>query len=90
MPAFGPTASFTDRLSDKEVADVSNYVLTQFGNPDVTLTEADVARIREGGEKPLLAKLAPYAAPAAALVVLLILAAFAAAVFRRQPRQAST
>ena len=90
MPAFGPASSFTDRLSDKEVADVSNYVLTQFGNPDVTLTEADVARIREGGEKPLLAKLAPYAARAVALIVLLILAAFAAAAFRRQPRQAST
>ncbi|OCJ08019.1 cytochrome C [Rhizobium sp. AC44/96] len=87
MPAFGQTASYTDRLSDKDVADVSNYVLTQFGNPDVAVTAADVARIRDGGDKPLIAKLAPYAVPVAIAAALIVLAALAFAL-RRQTRRA--
>jgi hypothetical protein len=87
MPAFGPTASYTDRLSDNDVADVSNYVLTQFGNPDVKVTAQDVARIRDGGDKPLIAKLAPYAVPIAIAAALIVLAALAFAL-RRQTRRA--
>ncbi len=87
MPAFGQTASYTDRLSDKDVADVSNYVLTQFGNPNVKVTAKDVARIRDGGEKPLIAKLAPYTVPTAIAAALIVLAALAFAL-RRQTRRA--
>ncbi len=65
MPAFGPDASYTDRLSDEDIADVSNYVLTNYGNPAVKVSAADVALVREGGEKPLIVRLAPLAAPAA-------------------------
>jgi mono/diheme cytochrome c family protein len=72
MPAFGPQAAFTDRLSDQDVADVSNYVLANYGNPALTVTAADVATIRQGGPVPLLAKAAPYAAPAAVVVILII------------------
>ena len=74
MPAFGPDASYTDRLSDKEIADVSNYVLANYGNAAVKVTEADVARIRDGGEKPLIVKLAPLAAPAAIVAAVIVLA----------------
>ncbi len=74
MPAFGPDASYTDRLSDKDIADVSNYVLANYGNPAVKVTEADVVRIRDGGEKPLIVKLAPLAAPAAIVAAVVVLA----------------
>jgi fructose 5-dehydrogenase cytochrome subunit len=65
MPAFGPDASYTDRLSDEDIADVSNYVLTNYGNPAVNVSAADVALVRAGGEKPVIVRLAPLAAPAA-------------------------
>ncbi len=90
MPAFGENASYTDRLSDKDVADVSNYVLSHFGNGKVTVTAADVLRVREGGEKPVLAAVAPFIVPAFA--VALILAALVIALLvarrRRQPAHA--
>jgi len=90
MPAFGENAAFTDRLSDKDVADVSNYVLGHFGNGKVTVTAADVLRVREGGEKPVLAAVAPFIVPAVA--VALILAALVIALLvarrRRQPAHA--
>lgn len=87
MPAFGANATFTNRLSDQDVADVSTYVLTQYGNPALKVSAADVARIREGGPKPLIVTLAPYAAPAGIVVVLiLVLAIFL--IVRRSRRQA--
>ncbi len=90
MPAFGENAAYTDRLSDKDVADVSNYVLGHFGNGKVTVTAADVLRVREGGEKPVLAAVAPFIVPA--VVVALILVALVIALLvarrRRQPAHA--
>ena len=74
MPAFGPDASYTDKLSDRDIADVSNYVLQRFGNAAVTVAPADVARIREGGEKPFLAQLTQFTVPAIVVVLLLITA----------------
>lgn len=75
MPAFGPGANFTVRLTDRQIADVSNYVLKTYGNPNVSVTAAQVKEIREGGPKPLLAKLtAPSVMIGAAVVVVLILA----------------
>ena len=86
MPAFGPDASYTDRLSDKDIADVSNYVLTSYGNAAVNVTEPDVARIRDGGEKPLIVKLAPLAAPAAVLVAIFLLSLAGWLTWRRRSR----
>lgn len=75
MPAFGPDANFTVRLTDRQIADVSNYVLKTYGNPKVSVTAARVKEIREGGPKPLLAKLtAPSVMIGAVVVVVLILA----------------
>lgn len=77
MPAFGDAASYTDRLSDQEIADVSNYVLTQYGNPAVQVSDAQVRVAREGGEKPWIVRLQPAVAPglaiALAALVLLVL-----------------
>ena len=85
MPAFGPDALFTDRLNDHQIADVTNYVLTRYGNPDKTVTAADVALAREGGPKAPLAMLAKFTIPAIILVcVLLVLAAMALISRRRK------
>lgn len=84
MPAFGAEASYTDRLSDKDIADVSNYVLANYGNPSVKVTPADVARIRDGGEKPLIVKLAPLAAPAATAAAVIVLAVIVWLLSRRR------
>lgn len=70
MPGFGPQAAFTERLSDDDIAAVSNYVLAQYGNASTHVTAADVATIREGGPTPLIAKLVPIA-----LVLLVVLIA---------------
>lgn len=84
MPAFGPDASYTDRLSDKDIADVSNYVLANYGNPVIKVSAADVAVIREGGEKPLIVRLAPLAAPAATAGAVIVVALIAWLLLRRR------
>lgn len=66
MPGFGKQ-SYVDPLSDQDIADVSNYVLTKFGNPDAHVSPADVAAARAGGPVPLLAKVQPFMLPAALL-----------------------
>lgn len=86
MPGFsGNAAYFTDRLSDKDIADVSNYVLTQYGNPSLKVTEADVVRIRGGGDKPMIVRLAPYGAPAGVLALIIVI--LAVIVFVRRNRR---
>ena len=72
MPAFGPDALFTDRLNDQQIADVSNYVLSRYGNSELKVTAADVAQSRAGGPKAPLAELAKFTIPAIILVCLLI------------------
>jgi mono/diheme cytochrome c family protein len=84
MPAFGPAASYTDRLSDRDIADVSNYVLANYGNSAVKVTPADVARIRDGGEKPMIVALAPLAVPAAIMVAAIIVAVIVLMMLRRR------
>ncbi|SDS47177.1 Cytochrome c, mono-and diheme variants [Pseudomonas asplenii] len=75
MPGFGPEALYTDRLNDQEIAEVSNYVLTRYGNPETTVTAADVARVREGGPKAPLAALAQYSVPGLIILGLLVILA---------------
>ncbi|MET0519662.1 MAG: cytochrome c [Burkholderiaceae bacterium] len=86
MPAFGDEASFTDRLSDQEIADLSNYVLAQYGNPAVKVSAADVGVARAGGAKPLLARLQPLLLPGL-LVLLIALLALGMRALRRQRAQ---
>lgn len=80
MPGFGPDALFTDRLTDQQIADVSNYVLKNFGNAQLTVTSEQVKTVREGGERPLIARLAQPAVwvggAAVVIVLLLVIGAF--------------
>jgi len=57
------------------IADISNYVLTHYGNAAIQVNAHDVAVLRAGGPITLLAKLQPYMAPAmvAGVVILLVL-----------------
>lgn len=74
MPSFGKQ-SFVTPLTDQQIADLSNYVLQNFGNPQAKVTPGDVAIARAGGPKPILAAVQPFILPAsigAAIVVILI------------------
>ena len=78
-------------LSDADIAAVATYVRTTFG-PGDQVTEAQVAVIRDGGEKPLLAKIARLWLP----LLILGLAAFVVVILlvrrawtRRKQRRAS-
>ncbi|MDW5500825.1 cytochrome c [Pseudomonas lundensis] len=64
---------FVDSLDDRQVAELGNYVLQQFGNPAVKVTPAQVAQLRAGGETPLLIRLLPYLLWGGLLLVLLAL-----------------
>lgn len=46
MPAFGSKALWVNRLSDEDIADVSNFVLKTFGNPSVQIDASYVAKRR--------------------------------------------
>ncbi len=70
MPHFSE-GSYVQALSDADIAAVATYVRTTFG-PGDQVTEAQVALIRDGGEKPLLAKIARLWLP----LLILGLAAF--------------
>ena len=75
MPRFD-AQSYVDPLTNTQIADIANYVLTQYGNPDVQVTPETVQTAREGGKLPLLARVPLYIKPAlvvAALIALLLL-----------------
>ena len=79
MPHFSK-GSYVGELSDGDVAEIANYVLTSWGNADAaTVTPVDVAQSRAGGPVAPLAKLQPYipalmaAAVAVALLILLLI-----------------
>jgi len=87
MPAFGPDANFTTQLTDQQIADVSNYVLKTYGNPNVSVTVEQVKQIREGGPKPLLAQLtSPTVMIGVVAVALLTVILFVAWVSRRRKK----
>ncbi|ACI50942.1 Gluconate 2-dehydrogenase (acceptor) [Gluconacetobacter diazotrophicus PA1 5] len=84
MPGFSH-GSYVDELSDQDVADVSNYVLAQFGDPSVHVSAADVARSRAGGARPLLARVDSYIVPAMVAALAVVLALIWLLVARRRP-----
>jgi mono/diheme cytochrome c family protein len=86
MPRFD-AHSYVNPLTDKQIALISNYVLKQYGNPDVQVSEAYVAQARKGGEQPVLARLQPFIAPAIGVAVLLLLLIAAAVVMVRRRRR---
>ncbi len=86
MPAFGDKASFTDRLSDQEIADVSNYVLGHYGNPAVKVSVDDVQALRAGGKPPFIARMRPLILPG--IVVLIVAFVLIVALRSRSRRRA--
>ncbi|MBA0038586.1 cytochrome c [Pantoea sp. BIGb0393] len=83
MPGFGPDGLFTDRLTDRQIADVSNYVLKNFGNAELNVTPDQVKTLREGGERPLIARLAQPAVWGGGAIVVIILLVLLFAITRR-------
>jgi mono/diheme cytochrome c family protein len=77
MPSFGD-GSYVGELTDKQVADIANFVLQNYGNSTLSVSEADVSEVRAGGPKPLLARAQPMILPgmAVAAVVIILLALF--------------
>ncbi len=67
MPAFG------DLLSDSQIALVGNYVLTNFGNGQVTISAEQVARSRSGGSSSHLVLWARIGVAVGVIVVLLLI-----------------
>lgn len=86
MPGFGPGASFTERLSDQQMADVANFVLAQFGQYKGQVTVQDVARIEGKGGPSILLKLARFGIVAGAVVLVVILGLILLA-FKRRSRK---
>jgi len=72
MPPFGPRALRTNQLSDQDVADVSNYVFTHYGNPKLHVSAEDVATIRKGGPVAPIARLGAFAIPGIVIAVIVI------------------
>ena len=83
MPGFGPQA-YVNKLSYQEVADVSNYVLKQYGNPAVTVTAQDVETVAKGGPPSPLAKLGQFTRPALIVLVIIVLLILRVSIFRRR------
>jgi fructose 5-dehydrogenase cytochrome subunit len=55
MPGFGGHPTDANPLSDRNIATLGNYVLTRYGSATTTITEAEVAEVRQGGPtSPLL------------------------------------
>ena len=72
MPAFGP-GSDVQSLNDDQVAKLSNYIFRQFGNPQLSVTAADVKTLREGGAQPFLARYAAAGSVIGGIILLLII-----------------
>lgn len=88
MPAFGQN-SYVDELNDTQIASITNYVTKTFGNPDVQVTPEQVAQLRAGGPKPLMAQMQPYMLPLmiiGAIVVVLLIVLVVVKVKRRKKR----
>jgi mono/diheme cytochrome c family protein len=82
MPRFDQT-SFVASLSDEQIAEISNYVAQQFGNPQIHVTTTDVSTVRAGGPTPLLALVSTYM-PHFLIVSAMIIAAILFGLVRRR------
>ncbi|EJM96304.1 cytochrome c [Herbaspirillum sp. YR522] len=85
MPRFDAQSS-VNPLGDAQIALIANYVLQQYGNPDVKVSQDDVRQSRQGGARPLLARAQPLMVPALALLALLVLGSVVLVMVRRRAR----
>ncbi|WP_106476498.1 cytochrome c [Phytohalomonas tamaricis] len=70
MPAFGET------LSNKQIATLGDYVMTQFGHAAGEVDAERVAELRQGGATPPQVKYAPYIIGACGVIGFLLLMTF--------------
>ncbi|WP_312836756.1 cytochrome c [Pantoea sp.] len=89
MPGFGPDAFYTDRLTDQQIADVSNYVLKNLGNSALNVTAEQVKTVRENGKPPLIARLADPTVWGIAAIGLLILLGVIYSALRKRKHHAA-
>lgn len=82
MQPFGAT------FTDAQIASVTRYVTSHFGNPDVTIDAATVTELRAGGPKPWIVAAAPWIVAIAGGVVMLIVVGILSLVFFRRRRSA--
>ena len=87
MPRFDEK-SFVDPLTNEEVAEISNYVLTHYGTPGEKVTPQYVQQVREGnaGPTPLLIQARPLMAPAMVVGLLIVLGVIVWLLRRRKKR----
>ena len=83
MPRFD-SLSYVNPLTNEQIAKISNYVLAQYGSPGAQVTPQDVAVARDGGPKPLLARMQPYIIPLIGLFGLIILLLLGVIIKRRR------
>jgi mono/diheme cytochrome c family protein len=75
---------FAKRLRDDQIAALSNYIFTQFGDPNVAVTAEQVAQFRQGEAPPSIVKALPVAMALAGLVALALAIAFVVHLGRRR------
>lgn len=84
MPPFGDQPNALNKLSNEDVAALSNYLLKYYGNPDLKVKPEDVAVIREGGPRSPLLLVARIGMGVGAVVVVLLLLLGALMLLRRK------
>ncbi|MGA2058155.1 MAG: cytochrome c [Bradyrhizobium sp.] len=70
MPGFGGHPTDANALSNEDIAELGNYVLTHYGSAGTTITEEQVAEVRRGGPVSPLLRLARGGMAAAVIVLL--------------------
>jgi len=70
-------SAFEDQMSSAQVAAVTNYVLSHFGNAELKVSEQDVDVLKSGDNKPKLLEALPWVMAGAGLVIVLLIAALA-------------
>lgn len=88
MPRFDGQ-SYVSALSDEQIAAISNYVLAQYGNGASRVSGRDVAIARQGGPRPLLAKVQPFIVWTLIGVAILVVVLAALLLTRRRRRRST-
>lgn len=83
MPAFA------DKLDDREVADLTNFLFRQFGDPSIQTTEQQVKILRAGGAPSNLIQLAQIGMVIAAVILFAVIAGNSILIARRRRRARS-
>jgi hypothetical protein len=71
MPGFGGKKTDANQLSNSQIALLANYLLQHYGR-DQTVSENDVATVRQGGPSSPLLLLARLGVAAAAVAFVLL------------------